>query len=123
MWSLKLRYSTLASVPTYSIAFKTIAPRPRRLRQTQTSVVPSEDDIHNDLGNYPDPIKPAEGELQSLEDESFPKIDQIEAYLQSIPDPALDSQSTTQSHTSTPMSSSSVPATGNCHSSLISALI
>jgi hypothetical protein len=100
-----------------------MAHRPRLLRQTQTSVVPSEDDIHNDLGNYWDPIKPAEGELQSIEDESFPKIDQIEAYLQSIPDPALNSQSTTQSHTSTPASSSSVLATEGCYSSLISDLI
>jgi hypothetical protein len=86
-----------------------MAHRPRRLRQTQTYVVPSEDDIYNDLGDSPDPIEPAEDELQSIEDESFPKIDPIEAYSQSIPDPALDSQSTTQSHIPTP--SSSVPVT------------
>jgi hypothetical protein len=77
----------------------------------QTSVVPSEDDIYNDVGSSPDPIEPAEDELQSIEDESFLKIDQIEAYLQSIPDPALDCQSTTQSHIPTPTPSSSVPVT------------
>jgi hypothetical protein len=88
-----------------------MAHRPRRLRQTQKFVVSSGDDMYNNLGNSSDPIEPAKGKLQSVEDESFPKTDQIEAYFHSIPHPTLDSQSTTQSYTPTPTPSSSLPAT------------
>ena len=72
-----------------------MALRPRRFRQIGTLAVGPEDDIYNNLRDNPIPTEPAKGRLQSIEDESFPKIDQIEAYLQSIPDPTLDSQSTT----------------------------
>ena len=68
-----------------------MALRPRCFRQIGTLAVGPEDDIYNNLRDNLIPTEPAKGRLQSIEDESFPKIDQIKAYLQSIPDPTLDS--------------------------------